>query len=313
MTAKRLENAHIAIADGNPNLRSTLKRALQDAGASNVTDVGTVEAMIAALDDISIDLLMCDAELTTGDVCETVQRLRNHSVGKNPFLAVIATTGVAEAMSIQKILGSGVDDLLIKPIALDVMVDRVVKLVDTRKPFVITHNYIGPDRRGGLRNEEKNPLVPIDVPNTLRTKVQGVTDTTELEKMINGAVAMLNNKKMERYSVEIAYLVKRVHLGIKNHKSVYEMRGDLERLAFVGKDLQRRMAGTQTEHASHLAGSLVTVAERAGRASEGPTSRDVELLSHLAAAIRHAFVQDPNAVGAAMEITDTIAKFAGKL
>jgi len=73
------------------------------------------------------------------------------------------------------------------------------------------------------------------------------------------------------------------------------------------------MHGTSSEHASHLAGSLVTVAERAVRASEGPTTRDVELLSHLAAAIRHAFVQDPNAVGAAMEITDTIAKFAGKI
>ncbi len=294
-------------------MRATLKRALQDAGAELVTDAGAIEGMLAVLDDISVDLLMCDAELAGGNVCEIVQRLRNHAVGRNPFLAVIATTGVAEAMSIQKILGSGVDDLLVKPIALDVMVDRVVKLVDTRKPFVITHNYIGPDRRGGMRSDERNPLVPIDVPNTLRTKVQGVTDTGELEKMINGAVAMLNSKKMERYSIEISYLVKRVQLGLKNRKSVYEMRGDLERLAFVGKDLQRRMAGTQTEHASHLAGSLVVVAERATRAGEEPNARDVDLLTHLAAAIRHAFVQDPNAVGAAMEITDTIAKFAGKI
>ena len=313
MTGNRLDNAHIAIADSNPQMRSSLKRALQDAGAANVTDCPNLEAVIKALDDISIDLLMCDAELQTGDFCEVVQKLRNHSVGRNPFLAVIATTGVAEAMSIQRILGSGVDDLLVKPVPIETMIDRTAKLVDTRKPFVITHNYIGPDRRGGLRQEERNPLVPIDVPNTLKTKVQGTTDSGELTKMIDNAVAMLNNKKMERYSIEIAYLVKRVHMGLKNHKSVYEMKGDLERLSFVSKDLQRRMHGTSSEHASHLAGSLVTVAERAVRASEGPTTRDVELLSHLAAAIRHAFVQDPNAVGAAMEITDTIAKFAGKI
>jgi DNA-binding response OmpR family regulator len=313
MNDHRLDNAHIAIADSNPQMRSSLKRALQDAGAATVTDCSTIEAVTKALDDISIDLLMCDAELGGGDVCDLVQRLRNHALGRNPFLAVIATTGIAEAMSIQKILGSGVDDLLVKPVPIEIMIDRVVKLVDTRKPFVITHNYIGPDRRGGLRQEERNPLVPINVPNTLKTKIQGVTDSGELTKMIDNAVAMLNTKKMERYSIEIAYLVKRVHVGLKNNKSVFEMKGDLERLAFVSKDLQRRMHGTSSEHASHLAGSLVTVAERASHASEGPTTRDVELLSHLAAAIRHAFVEDPNAVGAAMEITDTIAKFAGKV
>jgi DNA-binding response OmpR family regulator len=313
MTTQRLDNAHIAIVDGNPAMRASLKRTLQEAHAQSVTDCADFDAMVRALDDITVDLLMCDAELPGGDVCEMVQRLRNHAVGRNPFLAVIATTSVAEAMSIQRILGSGVDDLLIKPVPMEIVVDRVVKLVDTRKPFVITHNYIGPDRRGGLRHEEKNPLVPIDVPNTLKTKIHGITDSSELTKMVDGAVAMLNTKKMERYSVEIAYLVKRVHTGIKHHKSVFEMKGDLERLTFVSKDLQRRMAGTSAEHAAHLAGSIVTVAERAGKAAEGPTARDVELLSHLAAAIRHAFVQDPNAVDAAMEITDTIAKFAGKI
>ncbi len=54
------------------------------------------------------------------------------------------------------------------------------------------------------------------------------------------------------------------------------------------------------------------MAERAAKAPDGPTARDTELLVHLAAAIRHAFVQDPNAVEAAMEITETIAKFADK-
>ena len=313
MGTNRLDNAHIAIADGNPAMRASLKRALQDARAETVTDCNSFEAVTKVLDDISVDLLVCDAELAGGDFCDLVQKMRNHAIGRNPFLAVIAVTGLAEALAIQRILGSGVDDLLIKPVPMEILVDRVAKLVDTRKPFVITHNYIGPDRRGmGARAEEKNPIVPISVPNTLRNKIAGVTDTVELTKQIDTAVALLNTKKMERYSIEIAYLVKRIHTGLKSKKSVFEMKGDLERLAFVSKDLQRRMVGTSAEHAAHLAGSLVTVAERAGTAAEGPTTRDIELLSHLAAAIRHAFAEDPTAIGAAMEITDTIAKFAGK-
>ena len=91
--------------------------------------------------------------------------------------------------------------------------------------------------------------------------------------------------------MEIAYLVKRVQSSLKHNKSVFEIRGDLERMAFVGRELQKRIAGTSAEHAASLAGSLITVAERATK-TDAPTPRDVDLLIHLAAAIRHAFVTD---------------------
>lgn len=311
MAGQRIENVHIAIGDPNAQLRSTVRRALKEAGASDVSEAGDLETIGKLLDDISIDLFLVDADMP-GDFCDMAQKVRNQLLGKNPFVAMIATTGIAEAPGIQKILGSGVDDLLIKPVSLDVMLDRIHNLIDARKPFVITHNYIGPDRRGiGATRDEKHPLIPIEVPNTLRAKATGAAE--DVQKMIADAVSTLNNKKMERYSVEIAYLVKRVQVGLKSHKSIYEMRGDLERMRFVGKDLQRRMAGTSAEHAAYLAGSLVTVADRAGKSSEGPSQRDCELLVHLAAAIRQAFVQDPNAVEAALEITETIAKFADKI
>jgi CheY-like chemotaxis protein len=310
MALQRIDNVHVAVGDTNIQMRSAIRRALKEAGATEVSEANSVEAVVKLLDDISIDLFLVDADMP-GDFCEIMQRVRNQVVGRNPFIAVIATTGVAEVAGIQRILGSGVDDLLIKPLSLDVMLDRMHNLIEGRKPFVITHNYIGPDRRGPGTREEKNPLVPVDVPNTARIKAKG-GGTDDVEKLIGDAVAMLNNKKMERYSVEIAYLVKRVQQGLKHHKSIYEMRGDLERMKFVGGDLQRRMVGTSAEHAAYLAGSLVTVAGRAAKAAEGPSPRDAELLIHLAAAIRGAFVSDPNAVEAAMEITETIAKFADK-
>jgi CheY-like chemotaxis protein len=311
MALQRIDNVHVAIGEPNSQLRATIRRALKEAGAAEVDEAGSLDSVIKLLDNIKIDLFMVDADMD-GDFCDITQRLRNQALGKNPFVAVIATTGVAEAKSIQKILASGVDDLLIKPVSLDIVLDRIHNLIDARKPFVITHNYIGPDRRGiGVTRDEKNPLIPIEVPNTLRAKSQG-GGTEDVEKMITEAVSMLNGRKMERYSVEIGYLVKRIETAMKYHRSIYEMRGDLERMKFVGRDLQRRMVGTSAEHAAYLAGSLVTVAERAAKAAEGPSQRDAELLVHLAAAIRQAFVQEPNAVEAAMEITETIAKFADK-
>jgi CheY-like chemotaxis protein len=311
MALQRVEKIHVAVGDPNPEVRSSIRRALREAGASEIVDFATIEEMMPHLGNISIDLFVSDAELPGGDFCDLVQRIRNHAVGRNPFVAIIANTGVADAGGIQRILGSGVDDLLIKPIRIDILMDRIANLVAARKQFVMMQNYIGPDRRGNNRPDDKNPQVPIAVPNTVRAKMQGA-GKEDLEKLVDTAVQMLNAKKMQRYSMEIAYLMKRVQTGIKNNKSVFEIRGDLERIAFVGKELQKRIAGTSAEHAAHLAGSLITVCERAAKAEDGPSARDVDLLTHLAAAIRHAFVTDAESVEAAMEITDAIAKFADK-
>ncbi len=308
MGLQRVDKIHVAVGDTNPEVRSSIRRALREGGASEITDFSSVEEMMPLLNNISIDLFVTDAELPGGDICDVVQRVRNHAVGRNPFVAVIANTGVAEAAGIQRILGSGVDDLLIKPIRIDILLERIANLIAARKPFVMMQNYIGPDRRG---QKDKTPLVPITVPNTVQAKIQG-GGKDELEKLVDGAVATLNAKKMQRFSIEIAHLVKRVASGLKHNKSIFEIRGDLERMAFVGKELQKRIAGTSAEHAAHLAGSLITVAERATKADEGPSARDVDLLIHLAAAIRHAFVTDADSVEAAMEITETIAKFAEK-
>ena len=312
MALQRVEKINVAIGDANQEVRYSIRRALREAGASEITDFATIDEMLPHLNNIAIDLFVTDAELPGGDFCDVVQRVRGQTLGRNPFVAIIANTGVADAAGIQRILGSGVDDLLVKPIRLDVLLERIANLIAARKPFVMMQNYFGPDRRGHNRADEKNPLEPLEVPNTVRVKVQG-GGKEEVEKLVDGAVAMLNAKKMQRHSIEIAYLVKRVQQGLKHNKSIFEIRGDLERMAFVGKELQKRIAGTSAEHGAHLAGSLITVAERAIEGEGPPSPRDVDLLIHLAAAIRHAFVTDAESVEAAMEITETIAnKFTEK-
>jgi CheY-like chemotaxis protein len=95
MGLQRIDKVHVALGDGNVQSRAIIKRALKDAGADTVTDVGTVDALVKTLDDINIDLVLADAEMTGGDICEVVQRVRNQSLGRNPFVAVIAPTAAA--------------------------------------------------------------------------------------------------------------------------------------------------------------------------------------------------------------------------
>lgn len=305
----RYENAHLVIGETNPHVRHSLKTALFSLGVRDITDCTGMEMVVELLDDISVDLLICDVDLPGGDLCDVVHALRDHSVGRNPFMVTIATTADAEMGAVRRILEAGVDDLVVKPLSIERVIERINKQVTGRKPFVVTHQYIGPDRRMGMRSDDKNPIQPIEVPNTLRSKIMGVTNLEELQRLVDDAVADLNDRKMERYSVEIVFLSHRIRVGIEGDGSREQARRDMERLLFVANDLSRRLRGTHFAHAADLAASLVTVCDRAMRMDGLPSSRDMELLSNLALAIQKAFSADFGTVEAAMEISSTIARF----
>src|SRR3546814_1821103 len=62
--------------------------------------------------------------------------------------------------------------LLVKPLSTRIILDRIETVALHRKPFVVTSDYIGPDRRKAVARRDSNvPL--IEVPNPLREKMLG--------------------------------------------------------------------------------------------------------------------------------------------
>lgn len=86
-------------------------------------------------------------------------------------MPVIVTTWEADQDLVEKVADCGADALLVKPFAPKQLIERIEFLANRRKKFVVTSGYVGPDRRKDQTRESPIPL--IDVPNTLRAKVQG--------------------------------------------------------------------------------------------------------------------------------------------
>jgi len=80
----------------------------------------------------------------------------------------MALTSNAVPAVINRILDVGCDDLTARPISPKVIAGRVATLVHNRKPFVVTADYVGPDRGGRQRDDHELPK--LDVPNALRRK-----------------------------------------------------------------------------------------------------------------------------------------------
>lgn len=310
MADLRFESVNLALGEPNPHLRQSLKLALSARGLTKITDCHSMETVEQMLCSDVLDVMICDVEMQGGDFCDAIHRMRHHRLGRNPFVVVIGTTSLAQKQLVRRVIDCGVDDLLLKPLSVEMVLDRLSVLARARKPFVVTHDYIGPDRRKGLRTDEEQGTELIEVPNTLRGKTLDGVAVSDLQRAIDQSAARLNDHKMHRYSVQVGFLVKRItaNRGKSEMGDIYA--DDCERLLYVGEDLSRRLRGTGFGHVGELAATLTSLVGRFRPPGTPPSDVDIELLGKLALAIRRAFSPEQDNVAAAKQISDTISDFA---
>lgn len=327
MSEFRFENVRLMLADANGHLRYGLKSALFQVGFREILDCGGFPPVLDAVTRNVIDVLMIDVDLPGGEACGLINQIRHHKVGNNPFLVAIAVTGTPTNEVVKRAIDAGADDLIIKPFSPEAMIQRVKTLARGRKPFVVTHDYIGPDRRKVQRDDpQKAPM--LEVPNPLRSKAVANSDSSSLQRLIDAAAARINQHKMERYAVQIGYLADRIEPHFKEGRLatgdaavVVEIVAHLRRLSFVAEDLGYRMRGTAYAHVAELALSLIGVSERILEAIGNPASRsdtglvdhrDVELLPKIAQSLARAFSADKTTVEAAHQISTSVQNFSNR-
>ena len=259
-----LEKIRLVIADPNQVVRTGLKGALFAMGFRTILDTGNYIKLHDLIEQDAVDLLISATELEGNDVGFLVKEMRDQRLGSNPFPVVISLVGRPDPDHVKRNIDAGCDDLLLMPIAPDQLILRIEKLCRTRKPFVVTHDYTGPDRRAKQRNFDTHSAPMLEVPNPLRVRAETGVDGTRLQRMINESSATLNRMKIERYAVQIDWLSNHIHGTIRDGKSVDEMTlmPHTSRLVQVAEDMIRRMQRSPAETLSGPVTELLDIARR---------------------------------------------------
>lgn len=307
----RFEDVRLALAEPNRQLRYGIRSLLLSAGFRNIVDFAEFGALRDHIERGDVDAVISEADLPGGDIYDMLRQVRHHRLGKNPFILAIALTYQPTKDTVRSIVDSGFDDLILKPISGGTLVDRLRALARGRKPFVVTHDYIGPDRRKQSRADEA-PLPVLQVPNPLRAKSVTNTDPMSFQRMIDSAIAKINEHKLERYSVQIAYLVDRLRARYEADGTLGSCAEDIKYLCHVAEDLARRVRGTPFVYVTELALSLISIGERLGAAPDTPDRRDLELLSKISQAFARAFEQTEGTKTLTHEISQSIRDFTAR-
>ena len=304
MSKINFENVRMALGDQNRDLRLSLIGILRQKGFHNVVHSGTMPILDELASSSKIDLLVCDVDLPEGDFSKLVKGVRHNRIGNNPFIVIIALANEPTKETVGKIVSSGVDDLILKPITAGKVAERIENLTRARKDFVVTTDYIGPDRRKGGPRPGAQEIPTLEVPNPLAVKTSGAS-LAEMEEKIQAALHVINEQKVERHAFQIEYLVNQI-MPIYKEGASKALIPLVKRLVNVSADIKARLETTKYVHVSQLCDTVHEVAERINKNPLKPDRKDVALLPNLAQAVNMAFAADPNDVQVVKDITESV-------
>jgi len=281
---QNFKNVRLIIGEPSHEVRMGLKSVLSTEGFEhgNMQDTDKISVIRDAVVNNQADLIVCDARLTDGDFDNLIHQVRHHEVGTNPFVNVITFIPTADKKTIRKSMDSGTDAILVKPISPGKVMERVENMIHERKPFVVTTDYIGPNRRPKHRpGTQKIPQ--IEVPNPLKAKVEGEPDEDKLQAEIDAMAEVLNEQKIERHAYQIIYLVERLNLAYAKSPIDESAVADfVDRLRSVSNDISRRVDGSRYANWKELCLSLVDVVGCIEETPIAPNEKDLKNLQNMA-------------------------------
>jgi DNA-binding response OmpR family regulator len=230
------------IIDRDPTTRTVVREMLRRFGLGRVRDIADIEQARGALVAGSPDLLLLDIGGATEPAFSLIDDLRARRVGDNPFVILMCMTSAPTPTLLGQITARGADDLLIKPFKPDTLRERIVGQIDSRKPFVVTSDYLGPERRKQARQGAPTAQ-EFQVPNTLRLKATGKYRGTDIGRAIRMAWESVEREQTVRQAFQMAFLAEFCVEGLEQTTPDRVTVDHLDRLRLMAMRMGERMAG----------------------------------------------------------------------
>lgn len=292
-----LGEAKVLLADPQIHSRRMMRDALNMIGFRKIELVNNIDDMRTAISRFEPDLIFVDFDNDRDNVCKVIHNIRNRKIGNNPFVAVVALTWSPEEGVVRAALTSGTDDMLSKPVSPKLLRDRTVNLIKNRRDFVVTHNYVGPDRRSGDREAGEDDLPTLAVPNSLRHATTGDDQNGVDAEKIAETVRSLCAQKVYRLASEIVDLTTRLKETLAEDGDV-DPRGPVIRITDMLDQIEGLITEQKFDSIKQISSTARQVIEHLVDEDGTPNKKQFELLHLNAQGMVVTLKQSDEAAGA---------------
>jgi DNA-binding response OmpR family regulator len=298
------ETAETLVYDPVAANRAATRAALHALGFRRVETASSIENFAEAIRRKPPDLAFCEVQGADGDVCRMIQELRQGAGAVNPFIVIIVTAWQKSASLVTRVVNSGADDLLLRPFSTAQLGQRIETHIERRKGFVVTSDYVGPDRRKDTSRPSNVEL--FEPPNSLKmkTKERLTADhiSARLDAELRAARELLNNEKIRRDAFQISILWRLMQEHFPGMSSYGE---ELAKMIALARGIARRCRDMNREDAICWCDSVTAAVE--GLQAGVDRNASMHLLGQASLNLNHAFHSEKSHNDILKEIDATVS------
>jgi len=232
----------------------TTRYALFEIGFRQIECVASLADFKTALADSAPTLIVAESSATDTDIFNLVRSVRRGDVGGNPFVVMLLTTWSRDTSHIRKAIECGADDVIVRPFSTMFAEERVKTLIKGRKDFIVTSDYIGPDRRKDTERSTDAP--PIAVPNFLKATVENDEQALNNgQQWVKEAREAVTGERVRRVAMRIVISVELE--ASKKSEGKVPVALDVKDLQRAARELRAHVIRAKRREAAEVAEALI--------------------------------------------------------
>ncbi len=277
------DKSRTLVALPDANARKNLVKMMRSAGFTHTREVATLPQLVELLSHSDVDLLITTLNDRDWDSFDLIRRIRTGAVG-NPFILIMVLLDAPWPAIVNRVVNSGADDLLLAPWQERLVLGRLDGLLHGRKRFVVTHDYVGPERRNNQSRPGSALAQAVDVPNPMHMLTIGPGNRETLKRAVNDAQDAINLAKIKSFGHQLRYLADRIVATFAENGPAAIIPDILTMLASAD-ELAERAVDTHFSPAIELTESLRVLCHRLSREDRVARAAEVGVLPSLADAV----------------------------
>jgi DNA-binding response OmpR family regulator len=310
MSEFKLDRVDVLVIEPNRNTSNSIKNILTTCGNPNI-QIGAHELDIQQNFQLRMpDLMISEYDLRDGPLDEIIKNIREGDYGTNPFLPIIGLAEPASKNVKTDFYDAGGDELIAKPITPKALLDAIENLIHSRRAFVITSQYIGPDRKENSTFSDSMAVAePVYVPNTLQAKTKGKKEFAAVEMELGDAIKQVRRQRQQRIADKI-FEQSELLSGILIMNLSLDEQGltILDLLDDLIEEMVRRVAGTEFAHVSTLCQAMARQLKIFRDVEADFGMKEINILPPLAKSIRLAYSTSEEAQNFSQKVLESFAR-----
>lgn len=142
-----LEGKKILVVDDSIAIRQIIRNFLYMAGCRDISECSDCSSAMMETRNNHYDLVVIDYTIEPITGIQYIRWIRHDDETPNVRLPILLITANTDADVVQAAARAGVDGIIAKPFSGDTFMKKVNDILFNRPEFVITDQYVGPERR----------------------------------------------------------------------------------------------------------------------------------------------------------------------